>query len=208
VERLPHIPLESDIDQLIGALPRRVRTFLQLVKETGARPREAWELRWIDIGPNNTIMINAPEKNSKPRAIKVSSRLIAMLNTLPRRCRYIFKMYDEQPFKSFRDYFYRRRRRIAEELQNPKLLMINFRSLRHFKATMEYAKTKDILHVKRILGHKRIENTLIYTHLINFNEDEWICKIASNIKEAKELIEKGFEYVTDFEGKKLFRKRK
>jgi len=31
VERLPHIPLESEIDQLIGALSRRVRTFLQLI---------------------------------------------------------------------------------------------------------------------------------------------------------------------------------
>jgi len=31
---------------------------------------------------------------------------------------------------------------------------------------MEYHKTKDILHVKRVLGHKRIENTMVYTHLV------------------------------------------
>ena len=104
---------------------------------------------------------------------------------------------------------YRRlRNNLAKKLQAPTLKQIRLYDFRHFKATMEYAKTKDILHVKRLLGHKRIENTLIYTHLIDFKENEWICKVASNIKEAKELIEKGFEYVTEFEGKKLFRKRK
>ncbi len=74
---------------------------------------------------------------------------------------------------------------------------------------MEYHKTKDILYVMKILGHKRIQNTLIYTQLVNFQgEDEYICKIASTIEEAKQLIEAGFEYVCDIEGAKLFRKRK
>jgi len=34
------------------------------------------------------------------------------------------------------------------------------------------------------------------------------CKAAETVKEAKELVEAGFEYVTSFEGYKLFRKRK
>jgi hypothetical protein len=33
-------------------------------------------------------------------------------------------------------------------------------------------------------------------------------KAAANIEEACRLLEVGFEYVTDMEGKKLFRKRK
>jgi len=74
---------------------------------------------------------------------------------------------------------------------------------------MEYHRTKDILHVKTLLGHRKIESTLIYTQLIKFeNEDDFICRIAKTVKEAKELIEVGFEYVTDMEGFKLFRKRK
>ncbi len=31
---------------------------------------------------------------------------------------------------------------------------------------MEYHKTKDILHVKEILGHKSINNTILYTQLV------------------------------------------
>jgi hypothetical protein len=73
---------------------------------------------------------------------------------------------------------------------------------------MEYHKTKDILHVMRLLGHKRIQNTLVYTHLVTFESDDWVCKVASSLEEAVELIEAGFEFVTEYEGKKIFRKRK
>ena len=94
------------------------------------------------------------------------------------------------------------------ELSNPRLKEIAFRSFRHWKATPEYAKTKDILHVKWLLGHKKIENTLIYTHLVPFNSQDYVCKVAQAIKEATLLIEAGFEYVTEMDGIKLFRKRK
>ncbi|MBS7281486.1 MAG: hypothetical protein KIH09_16835 [Candidatus Freyarchaeota archaeon] len=73
---------------------------------------------------------------------------------------------------------------------------------------MEYAKTKDILHVMRILGHKNIKNTLVYTHLVSFKNDEYIYRVAWTLEEACQLVEAGFDYVCDVEGAKLFRKRK
>ena len=83
---------------------------------------------------------------------------------------------------------------------------------RHWKAIMLYHQTKDILYVMNFLGHKSIKNTLIYIQLEEaiFKEesDKYICKVAKNLDEAKELIELGFEYVTEMDGVKLFRKRK
>ena len=38
--------------------------------------------------------------------------------------------------------------------------------------------------------------------------DEFICKAAKTVDEAKALIEEGFEYLCKFEDVKLFRKRK
>jgi len=40
-------------------------------------------------------------------------------------------------------------------------------------------RTKGILHVRKLLGNKRIGNTLIYTQLGNFDSDEYVqgCKI-------------------------------
>lgn len=73
---------------------------------------------------------------------------------------------------------------------------------------MEYHRTRDILYVKHLLGHKRIENTEIYTHLIELENEEYHSATAKNLEEAKQLIESGFEYVTDMDGVKLFRKRK
>ena len=51
-------------------------------------------------------------------------------------------------------------------------------------------------------------STLVYTHLISFKDDDYVCKVARSVEEAGTLIENGYEYVTDFEQAKLFRKRK
>jgi hypothetical protein len=50
---------------------------------------------------------------------------------------------------------------------------------------MEYAKTKDILYVMQLLGHKKIENTFKYTQLVNFKNDEYMCKVAKTITKTK-----------------------
>ena len=61
------------------------------------------------------------------------------------------------------------------------------------------------------MGHRHIESTMVYVHLaqglIN-TSDDYLCKIAKNINEAMQLVEQGFEYVTEMEGVKLFKKRK
>ncbi|MGB9683200.1 MAG: site-specific integrase, partial [bacterium] len=62
---------------------------------------------------------------------------------------------------------------------------------------------------KQQLGHKKLETTLIYTQLVNFNEDdEYYSATARTVEEARKLIEEGFEYVCDMDGVKIFRKRK
>ena len=73
---------------------------------------------------------------------------------------------------------------------------------------MEYHRTKDILYVKQLLGHKSINNTILYTQLVQFESDECHSAVAKTIQEARELIEAGFDYVCDMEAVKLFRKRK
>jgi hypothetical protein len=63
--------------------------------------------------------------------------------------------------------------------------------------------------VKQQLGHKKLETSLIYTQLVNFNEeDEFYSATAKTVQEAQRLIENGFEYVTTFDGIMIFRKRK
>ncbi|MCW4022956.1 MAG: site-specific integrase, partial [Candidatus Bathyarchaeota archaeon] len=209
VDKIPHVPLEKDIEALISALPPKLSIFTRTVKETGARSGEVWSLLWEDIDYNkNQISINYPEKGSRARIVKVTSQPIASLSRLNRQTKYVFKEHPKQKINGFRSYFIRKRKQIATKQCNPRLAKITWKSLRHFKATMEYHRTKDILYVKQILGHVNIQNTLVYTHLVKWDTDDYICKTAKTVAEASTLIEMGFECVTEMDGVKLFRKRK
>jgi len=61
-----------------------------------------------------------------------------------------------------------------------------------------------------LLGHRKLENTEIYTHLISFESDEWHVAYAKNLKEEEKLIEAGFEYVrySKKDDVAIYRKRK
>jgi hypothetical protein len=62
--------------------------------------------------------------------------------------------------------------------------------------------------IKKILGHKCIESTLKYTQLIPLKEDEYDVTAATTIEEDQELLKTGFEYVTERNGMKLYRRPK
>jgi hypothetical protein len=59
-----------------------------------------------------------------------------------------------------------------------------------------------------ILGYENIKNTLVYTHLIDFEGDEYHSAVAKSVEEARKLLEEGFEYVCQKDDLMLFRKRK
>jgi hypothetical protein len=129
-----------------------------------------------------------------------------MLNRIPKTTGKIWGYKDcFNLSRSFR----KQRKLLANKLGNPRLLQIHFHTIRHWKATSEYAKTKDILYVQKLLGHKSLKSTLHYTQFVAIPQnEEYICKIATTIEEAKELIEAGFTYITEMDNTKIFRKQK
>jgi integrase len=134
-----------------------------------------------------------------------------MLETLPKNYGDRIFSNPQQPLDHFRGIFGQQRKRIARKLQNQRLLKITFHMLRHWKGTMEYHRTKDVLHVKQVLGHKRIENTLIDVQLAEElfrDQDEYVSKVAKTEADACILVDAGFEFFCDFNGNKIFRKRK
>ena len=137
--------------------------------------------------------------------MKVSSKLIAMLKCLPHKSQ---RPFAQGTISYIEQSFYTKRKQLAFKLQNPRLLNISFHTLRHWKATTEYNRTKDILHVKQLLGHRNINNTLVYTQLVSFKSDEYHVRTAKTLKEACELAEAGFEYFTTIIDVQVFRKRK
>jgi integrase len=215
-EKLPFIPLETELDALVYNARTKMSGFLRVLKETACRPIEAWTLKQIDIDPVNKCVTITPAKYSHARKLKISEQTLNMLSALPRKNQYVFSPSgDKERFadesEHFAINFMKLRTRVADKLKNPRLTMISMKTFRHWKATMEYVRTKDILHVKEMLGHVNIQNTLKYIHLANAVsnlQEDYVCKIAKSIEECRDLIESGFEYVTDYQDFKLFRKRK
>jgi len=204
IRKLPFIPTENEIDQLIGGCNKRMATFLQLLKETGVRCGEASQLLWSDVDIVNGSISVTPEKGSNARKLKISNKLTAMLNELPKSSKNLFNANTDAMRKSFT----LQRRHKAFKLKNPRLTQITFHTFRHWKATMEYHRTRDILHVMQVLGHKSIRNTLMYTQLVEFRDEDFIARIAHSEEETCQLIEAGFEFVCDYGSNKVFRKRK
>jgi integrase len=207
VRKLPYIPLEKDIDELIACCGKKLSTVLQLLKETGMRIGEALRLDWDDVdSEQRTIVLNNPEKHGTPRMFSMSEKLIAMMGRLPRDNNRVF---GNSSWRIMFNNFNAQRKHAAKKLGNPRLLKIHFHTFRIWKATMEYHRTKDILYVMKLLGHKNIANTLIYTQLVEFEENDKYCTaVARNIEDAQELMSVGFEYVCTYGDVMLFRKRK
>ena len=207
-ETLPFIPHEEELDALIHSAGKITACFLQGLKETGADPGELARIDWTDVDIEaKTVTLNRPVKGHSPRMLPISDTWIRMLSTLLRHGSRVFCT-----LRGMHSSFYVQRPRIAARLGNPRISKISFKTFRHWKGTFEYHRTKDILHVKQVLGHKNIQNTLVYINLeealFRDKPDEYHVKVAETVKEACALVEAGFEYVTEMNGAKIFRKRK
>ena len=208
-ETLPFIPTEKEIDALINGTSLKVSVTLQALKETGFRIGELWRCKWIDIDEEkSTLKCNQPEKKCVPREVRITSKLIGRFNLLPKTNAYIFGKTRISATRTTFDY---QRKVLAKKLNNPRLDQIHFHTFRHYHATRLYNETKSILEVQARLGHRRIDSTMIYTHIVQFDEESqnYHHAIAHNEKEAGELIDNGWTYIlTTPQNVMMFRKRK
>jgi integrase len=206
VDTLPFIPLEKEAEALIDAC-RNIRhaTMLRLLYETGMRVGEATRLQFKDCDFERRTVRVLPEKGSRARELRISEKLVAMLKQ-------VYSQYPTNPLPNpgaSKKHLGRTRKYLARAHNNPRFLQIHLHTLRHLRATIVYHQTKDLLYTQQILGHRSISNTIKYAHLVDWGDsDQLICKAAKTLEEASKLIESGFDYVTELDGVKLFRKRK
>jgi integrase len=202
IRKLPFIPKETEIDQLIAGCTQRMATFLQMLKETGARCGEIWPLKWDDIDFESKVVNITAEKHSNPRVVHLTNKLLEMLQALPKEYDDRIFSFPHMPVDHFGTLFSMQRRRLVHKLKNPRLQKIHFHTFRYWKGTVLYHQTKDMYYVMQRLGHKNIKNTLLYVQLeeaLFQGEIDYISKVAKTEKDVCSLIEAGFEYVTDFQ---------
>lgn len=204
------IPTTERLEMLIAYAGKLLGTKLQLSLETGLRPVELMKLKTKDIDLEQRLVYPITAKRGAPRTLKISQALITRINEhiLRNKLTPENKLFNGNETSYGKDYR-ALRNKLAHKLKIPELQQIRLYDFRHYFATMLYQKTKDILFVKQQMGHKSINTTLIYTQLLSFDKTEdYLCKTATTLNEATELIEHGYEYVTEMNGTKLFKKRK
>ncbi|MCJ7429817.1 site-specific integrase [Candidatus Bathyarchaeota archaeon] len=203
------IPMEAEIDILVASATPKTAALLQTLKETAARIGEVTRIQWKDVDFERKAIYIRAEKGSNSRILPISDKLLAMLGRLPKTSDKVFKGRTH----GYRTTLQKLRNRTATKLNNPRLKQIHFHTFRHWKATMEYHRIKDIMTVKAMLGHKSVLSTQVYVNieatLFLCTSDEWICKATRDPVEAQKLVEAGFQYVlTTPDGLMMFRKRK
>ncbi|MCJ7430939.1 site-specific integrase [Candidatus Bathyarchaeota archaeon] len=205
------IPTTQKLEMLIAYARKTMSIKLSISMETGLRPIELHNLKVKDLDLEQKLIYPTTAKHGSARRLKISNNLQASLQDHIGRHKLspndkLFKDTAE----NYGKYYRQMRNNLARKLNDPTFKTIRLYDFRHYFATTLYAKTRDILHVKQQMGHRKIETTLIYTQLLNLNDEEWTCKVAVNVKDATDLIEAGFEYITGEynDGGKLFRKRK
>ena len=209
--KIPKIPLETHIEAIISRAQPKTALAIAISKDTGLRPIELCRLTPKHLDLDKGLVYPETAKHGTPRVLKLTRRTLKMLNIwivkndLKPNERIFGKWTTDNYGKSFRYY----RNLTAKKLQEPQINTIKLYHLRHYFATMLLKKTNNLVLVQQKLGHKDIRKTLIYAQIVDVLEDDcYSCETAETVDQAKRLVESGFEYVTEMDGIRLFRKRK
>jgi len=207
-DKLPKIPTEERINQIIVRARGKYVLVFSVLRDTGMRPIELERTKVRDIDLDTGVITVRTAKGGLGRSLKVRAQTLAMLKE------YLGKHgfgLNDQPFpkrKKMTGRWVRLRNTVAEKLKDAAFRTIRLYDLRHFVGTMTYHRTKDIIYTQRKLGHRNLKNTMRYVQLIDFEHEEFTSAVAGTLQEARQLVEAGFEYVTEMDGAKIFRKLK
>ena len=209
-ERTPLIPTPQDVQAIIDNSSEGYVTIFTIEAEIGCCPEELRQVKQKDINKDaGEISITGVKKHaSKNYKLKPQTRELLL--------RYLAKHTEEHPFPKAHtqsQMWYKFRARASKKLNKPQLLNIALRNLRNYSGERFYKSLpiRDPILLMQHFRHKKLERTMHYVRaiILDYEEDEqFISRISTTIEEDAKLIENGFQYVTERDGKKLFRKRK
>lgn len=126
---------------------------LRLALATGARAQELLNITRNDLYDNNCTIFIRGLKNSNDREIPIDGKLYWLIKELS------LKSKSDKVF----DITYSR---LAVIWNYYRPVGKTFHSLRHTFAIELYKRTKDLQLVKTVLGHRNIQNTIVYADYV------------------------------------------
>ena len=175
--RLPEVLNKSEVKKLIEFTQNKIhRLIIQLLYSGGLRVSELINLKPQDIDIERKIIVVRQGKGAKDRITLFPDSLKEdilrhLLKNSPKN--YLFESNRKKKYS----------KRTIEEVvsQNSKKILnkkIKPHTLRHSFATHLLENGTDIRYIQRLLGHKNLRTTQIYTHITNSD----IAKIKSPIE--------------------------
>jgi integrase len=209
--KLPYLPPEEHMDQLIASCNQEMAAFLQTTKETAARPCETLRILPDELDfINKKIPINHPAKGCNPRVLDMSSKLYTMLRNLPKDGRK--KVFAYKNSASAGKTFRVMRKRAIRKLGIPELKKIHIYTFRYWRATVEFQQYQTEAAVMVLLGHKSTRYLWLYVQLAKIyfgGPRKYIHLWVYNREQENNAVDQGFEYIrTDKDGASLYRKPK
>ena len=207
-------PTQEKIAMLISSARLELSIKLDISAQTGLRPVEIQGdkgLQANNIHPDQNTITARITKGCNPRPpLPITKELTARLldyitkhNIKPDEI--LFTGKAENYGKDYRVF----RNRLAKKLQDPTLRTIRLYDLRHAYATKQLRRTQNAEIVRQLMGHKKLDTTQKYLHLLAGNNGEWIVEGTTDKKRAEELLANDFTYqLTTPDGTMLFKKPK
>ena len=139
-----------------GRCPQQA-AIIRLLLLTGCRKGEILTLQWSDYREGNLFL---RDSKTGPRTVWLSEPARAVLDGLGRGSRWIFPASkgDRPRAAGWLHYFWCRVRAEAD------LEDVHLHDLRHTTASLALRKGETVLAISRLLGHRKAETTLKYTH--------------------------------------------
>ena len=204
---IPIIPTTSQVYKIISASTQRFATIYNIMAETGVEGEELRQTHRNQFEPTQNILNIKGLKGHGDNNYKLKPPIAEMLKE------YLLRNPQDYPFprpKVMQHMWITARTKASKLHNDPQLLKIPMKSLRNYSGAQVYFKSANSpIAVLRHLRHKKLETTMFYTQLVTINgEEEYTCRVAKDIKEDQELIEAGFQFVTERDGMNIYRKRK
>ena len=207
-------PTQERCSMLIAAAHGEMSIKINISTQTGMRPCEVQGEKGLqakDVHPDQKTITPRSRKGCNARPpIPITQELCTQLQT------YITEHQlkpDDTLFagntRRYGEHYRRFRNNLAEKLKDPTIATIRLYDLRHYYCTKQLRRTQNAEIVRQLMGHKHLNTTQKYMHLLAGNSGEWIVEGTTDKERAKQLLAEDFQYqLTAPDGTMLFRKPK
>jgi hypothetical protein len=209
-EKTPLIPTPQDVQAIIDNSSEDYVTIFTIESEIGCCPEELYQVKQKDISTEKGEISITGVKGHGSKNYKLKPQTKELL------VRYLTKHTSERPFPRAHtqsQMWFQFREKTAQKLHKPQLRTINLRNLRNYSGEQFYKNLpiRDPIALMQHFRHRKLETTMHYIRAIILDyeeDDQWISRTSTTIQEDQRLIENGFQYITERDGIKLYRKRK